>query len=385
MLHLRSILYRRIRLFGYFILVILSISLLSGCELPGGPALVPTLSQMQVYATAGITPYKTPTSVSVQPSATPIPSIELRSGYTRLFQIPDPGFPIRESIHRGEEFEITGRNQKSDWFQVQTNRDRKAWLPVDSLVLTGQVDLARYEVIDPIPPVPAPVLDWKGGELGRLCLDEQSSFNGSFADENPQEKPVEAFNAQVRAILESVGIQTNQNLGDCDATLQVQITITPRGKLFPEAITGKRRMCYSGVEISSTWELTKADRKKSFPLNTRRGTVDHPIYCASQTHYQQELTEITYTGLHKLWGGAVLPGMLQVDDPIVNELGIQLAAAGGRHSQAVIPDLITYIDNPDLGIQAYRALKTITGKGFNKQTYLWQSWWDEQSVADELP
>lgn len=364
---------------------LLSGYLLAGCELPGAPILLPTLTQREVYLTAGITPPVTATAPPQTPTATIQPEIVLGAGYNQVYLLPEIGFPIRDAIRRGEAFEVVGRNQTADWVQIRYRNSEMAWIPTQSLTLIGQINLDALPEVNPYPPVPVPLEDWKGEPVQNLCLMEDIRFDGTFASENPEKTPEAGLSPQVISILHAMGIQTPPQLDLCDATLTIQTNVEPRGKSFSEAVTGNKRMCYTGVQIKSKWELVQGDRKKSFALTEERGTQDHPLYCAPISEYQTELTALMYTGLNKLWGGGVLPGMLQVDDPTVNELAIQLAGAGGRRSLPAIPELIKYLDHPDLGYKAYRALKTITGRGFIKEAYLWQQWWDEQLVLTSTP
>jgi hypothetical protein len=366
-------------------LVVISGFLLSGCELPASPVILPTLSKLQVYQTAGITPFVTTTSLPQTPTATIPPSIELSSGYTKVYGVPDMGFPIRSGIRKGEEFEIIGRNTAADWVQIEFQRDQLAWIPMASLNLIGNVTLDGIPQVDPFNIEPAAVMDWKGSSIRTLCLNEQIVFAGSYAKDHPDDHPADGFTPQVKAIMRKIGIQAVSPGTVCDATLSVKVEVEPRGKSFVEAVSGTRRMCYTGVEVRSSWELTQSESKKAFTLTEKRGAVDHPLYCAPISQYQNELTTVIYSGINKLWGDAALPGMLQVDDPVVNDLAIELAAAGGRHSQAVVPDLITFLDNPDLGVKAYWALKTITGKGYLKEAYLWKQWWDTQLTITPTP
>ena len=346
---------------------------------------MPTLSQQEVYLTAGITPFVAETRPPATPSATQQPQIDLGAGYNPVYAYPDIGYPIRDSIRRGEAFEIIGRNDTTDWVEIKYHKSTIAWIPVSSLLLVGQVDLSAYPQIDPYPAVPPDLEDWKGSPVHTLCLDEQMTYSGTYAKENPQKTPETAFTPQAIALLQAMGIRTAPATGSCDALLTIQTSVEPRGKTFVEAVTGVRRMCYSGVQITSKWELVQDKFKKSFSLTEQRGTVDHPLTCDAISQYQREMVTLTYTGIHKLWGGNVLPEMLRVNDPYVNELAIQLAGAGGRHSQLAIPRLIEFLDHPDLGVKAYRALKTITGKGYVKEAYLWKQWWDTQLTITPSP
>jgi hypothetical protein len=359
--------------------------LLAGCELPGGPVLLPTLSQQEVYLTAGITPFVSETLPPATPTVTLQPQIDLGAGYNPVYAYPEIGYPIRDAIRRGEAFEMIGRNVSADWIQIRFHKSTLAWIPVSSLLLIGQVDLSTYPQIEPYPAIPPTPDDWKGTPVQTLCLDEQITYIGTYAKENPQNTPETAFTPQIMALMHAMGIRTTPAPGSCDALLTIQTSIEPRGKTFLEAVTGVRRMCYSGVQITSKWELVQDKFKKNFSLTEQRGTVDHPLTCEAISQYQREMVTLIYTGISKLWGGNILPEMLRVNDPNVNELAIQLAGAGGRHSQQAIPGLIAFLDHPDLGVKAYRALKTITGKGYVKEAYLWKQWWDTQLTITPTP
>ncbi len=348
---------------------------LTGCELPGSPALSPTLTILEVYGTAGITPGPSPTPPPPTPTPTIVPVLQLHNGFNQIYLYPEIGMTEKGSILRDDPFEVTGRNEPGDWLQIRYQKDKSAWIPVAEMDLIGNVDLTAYPVVDPYPQDSPIFQDWKGGSIKTLCLKENTTYIGTYISEHPDEIPDAVFSPQVLGILHAAGIMTSIVGEPCDATLSVSTTIEPRGKQFVEAVTNIKRYCYSGVNIDSNWLLQQGDTKLTFNLKKSRGTVDKPLYCVKTSTHQKELDSVVHSALHRLLGTAALHPMLLVDNPTMNDNAIQLAGADGRKSMAVVPDLIGYLDHPDHQRKAWSALKTITGKGFSENKSEWRNWW----------
>ena len=211
-------------------------------------------------------------------------------------------------------------------------------------------------------------------------MAENTIFAGTYTDDHPDTRPDPVFSPDIVAILHAAGIKTVAAGQSCDATLTVATTIEPRGKKFTEAVTGVKRYCYSGVNITSDWLLENNDAKLQFNLKKQRGTKDTQLFCIEHGTYADELAFVMHSGLDKLWGAQILIPMLDVNQHVMNQNAIYLAGAGGRHRVDAVPALFAYLDDPDLSDEALSALKTITGKNLHIDLFAWTTWWESQAT-----
>ncbi|MCI0394700.1 MAG: SH3 domain-containing protein [Chloroflexi bacterium] len=93
-------------------------------------------------------------------------SANLRSG-------PGTAYPVVETAAEGDIFEVTGKNEAGDWYQVELEDGTAAWLAASVVTLTG--DGESVAVVE-APPVPAPVATPVAGGGG----DDEPPVAGGF-------------------------------------------------------------------------------------------------------------------------------------------------------------------------------------------------------------
>jgi hypothetical protein len=323
-------------------------------------------------------PASTLTEVPPTATATPFSPNQLSQEYSRLYGLPETGYPIQATIRKGDQMSVLGRSSDSAWLQIKTGNGLTAWLPAADIIVSEIQSINQYPVseVPPVPPVR--VLQWKGSQVSTVCLNIQSKFTGTYTTDHPDAIPDPPFTDQILGLLHAAGIKTASPAGPCDAALAVSFTVEPKGRSFPEAITNIRRYCYTSLTISSDWTLSQDKIQLKFSLKKVKGGSDKPIYCQPITPYQADVKALVHAGLNKLWGPAILKPMLLIADPETNDQAIDLAGASGSAALDAVPEIIPYLEDPDQSNDALHALKTITGKGYRNDRNAWQEWWQAQ-------
>jgi len=99
----------------------------------------------------------TPTPEPSTPTPTPQPQIVVKDGGVNVRSGPSTAYPLLGSLEEGQEFEIVGRNQPSDWWQFCCLSGDQGWVYAELVDTAGPIGgVAVAASIPPPPDTPTP-------------------------------------------------------------------------------------------------------------------------------------------------------------------------------------------------------------------------------------
>ncbi len=315
-------------------------------------------------------------TVTPLPTATPnLREAQIGKKATVMRYGPATTYPIAMTLLADELITLTGVDESQQWVLVKTRANQTGWVQVKDLAANPLKKGLVLAPVTDLPAAPPSIKGWKGEPVVSLCLNIETGFTGQYYIDNPTAIPSVDVFSEAGQIL-SHFVQFPVRVEQCDSALTIQMKVEQKYTKFVNKETMLTQYCFDGVKVEGTFTLESGKNRLVVKSDKTRAPQKSLSECPNSSPYEEEMRWVMANGLHKLWGDAVVPYLLESKQKGIAEVGVAQVASAGKKGSPYIPDLLALLDTrPDLEVEITKALTRVSGANLDQNGEVWKDWW----------